>query len=89
MAKRKKSRDHQESKGQRPNVSRWCRKAAKRDVTSLERLLRQQEVWLEGKNVVLTVPNPNTNETKKPFIRKPAVEVWGRPRKFSFSSAEK
>ena len=29
-----------------------------------------------GKNVVLTIPNPNTNETNKRFIKVPAKEVW-------------
>jgi len=29
------------------------------------------------KNVMLTIPNPNTNETNKRFIRVPAREVWG------------
>ena len=35
-----------------------------------------------GKNVVLTIPNPNTNETNKRFIKVPAKEVW----KFGFNS---
>ena len=26
---------------------------------------------------MLTVPNPNTNETNKPFIRVNAKDVWG------------
>ena len=30
----------------------------------------------KGKNVVLTIPNPNTNETNKRFIKVPAKEVW-------------
>ena len=29
-----------------------------------------------GKNVYLTIPNPNTNETNKKFLRVKASEVW-------------
>lgn len=36
------------------------------------------KAWLSGKNVVLTIPNPNTNETNKKFIRVNANEVWRR-----------
>ena len=33
---------------------------------------------MKGKNVMLTVPNPNKNETNKRMIRVPATEVWRR-----------
>lgn len=32
--------------------------------------------YMKGKRVMLTIPNPNTNETNKRFIRVPANEVW-------------
>ena len=32
--------------------------------------------YMAGKKVMLTIPNPNTNETNKRFIRVPANEVW-------------
>ena len=32
--------------------------------------------FLAGKNVMLTIPNPNKNETNKKFIRVNAKEVW-------------
>ena len=87
---KKKSRASQTSQGQRPNVNSWSKKAMKRSMSPLEHMRNQQDAWLQGKNVMLTVPNPNTNETKKPFIRKPAIEVWGRPRRgFTFASGEK
>ena len=38
------------------------------------------DAFLDGKNVVLTIPNPNPNEKGKPFIRKNAKEVWNRDR---------
>lgn len=34
------------------------------------------QAFLSGKNVMLTVPNPNKNETNKKFIRVNAKEVW-------------
>ena len=48
---------------------------------SFRRLMNQRDAWKQGRNVVLTVPNPNDKETNKPFIRKSAREVWGDPRK--------
>lgn len=79
MAKGKKgSGKNYQSKGERPNVSRWAKKAARREymANSLARTLNQIDAWVQGKNVMLTIPNPNTNETNKRFIRVPAKEVW-------------
>ena len=39
--------------------------------------MNKRAAWAKGKNVMLTIPNPNTNETNKPFIRVPAHEQWG------------
>ena len=33
---------------------------------------------MKGKNVVLVIPNPNTNEKNKPFVRINAEDVWSR-----------
>ena len=35
-----------------------------------------KELLKQGKNVMLTIANPNKNETNKPFIRVPAHTVW-------------
>ena len=72
------ARTNYTSKGERRNVSKWVRKAIKRERTGLQRLNAQMEAFLEGKNVVLTIPNPN--EKGKPFIRKNAKEVWSKDR---------
>ena len=40
------------------------------------RIRNQLKAFLAGKNVVLTIPNPNKTETNKPFIRVPASTVW-------------
>ena len=34
-----------------------------------QRLLNQMAALEKGKDVVFTIPNPNKNETNKPFIR--------------------
>ena len=52
----------------------------KRERTGFQRANAQLDAFWEGKNVVLTIPNPNPNEKGKPFIRKNAKEVWSRDR---------
>ena len=73
---KKKSRASQTSKGLGSNVGSWARKAVKRDVSDLVKLSRKQAAFNKGKNVMVTIPNPNKGETNKPFIRVNAKEVW-------------
>ena len=44
----------------------------------MKRLLNQQDAWLKGKKVVLTIRNPN-GDTSKPFIKVDSHLVWGLP----------
>lgn len=70
------------SKGERPNLARKTKNAMRRDYLEncqLERLNNQIKAWKRMKNVMLTVPNPNKNETNKRFIRVSAREFWGNP----------
>jgi len=70
------------SKGERPNLSRKTKNAMRRDYLEncqLERSNNQIKAWKKMKNVMLTVPNPNKNETNKRFIRVSAREFWGNP----------
>jgi hypothetical protein len=80
MAKGKKSSGKTyNSKGERNNTSRWLVKACRRDYMEnrpLERANNQRNAFLKGKRVMLTIENPNKNETNKRFIRVPANEVW-------------
>lgn len=80
MAKGKKSSGkHYTSKGEHSNTSRWLKKACRRDYIEnrpLERTCNQMNAFLKGKRVILTIENPNKNETNKRFIRVPASEVW-------------
>ena len=64
--------------GKRPNISKWAKKAQRKNRTKLERVNAQFCAFMKGKNVVLLVPNPNTNEKNKPFVRINAEDVWSR-----------
>ena len=68
------------SKGQRRNVSRSIQKMCRREYLENGNALQNKyEAWRAGKNVMLTMPNPNKNETNKRFIRVKANLVWGNP----------
>lgn len=45
-----------------------------------QRLLNQRRAWAKGKNVVLTIENPNKNESDKPYLRVNARDIWGSPK---------
>ena len=83
---RGKSRDSYTSKGERPNVSRRWLKLTRKD--NDDRTYNQWDAFIKGKNVVLTIKNPNKNETNKPFIRVPAKEQWRILKAFTMTSSE-
>ena len=64
--------------GKRLNVSRWAKKAQRKNRTKLERVNAQFSAFMKNKNVVLVVPNINKHETNKPFVRINAKDVWSR-----------
>jgi len=81
MAGKKSSGKHYTSKGERPNVTRSVLNALRREyIQSDMRRNNQAIAWRKGKNVVLTVPNPDKKNTKERMIRVPAIDVWGFPR---------
>jgi len=45
------------------------------------RIMNQMQAFIKGKNVVLTIPNPNTQETNKPYIKVNARDYWRGGRK--------
>ena len=45
-------------------------------VTSAQRYINKFAAHRAGKDVKVTIANPNKEETNKPFIRVPAKEVW-------------
>jgi hypothetical protein len=65
------------SAGINSNVSKAVSKAMRREyLESGDRVLNQLDAFRKGRNVMLTIPNPNPNETNKRFIRVPASQVW-------------
>ena len=82
MAKRKKQRAHQVSKGERSNVNKKVCNAMRGDTSMLQRTINQRAAWVQGKNVMVTIPNPNEQETNKRFIRVNAKDAWGSPKKY-------
>ena len=76
---KKSKRDKQTSKGERRSVSKQITKSIRKDfVESGQQIVHQADAFRRGKNVMLTIPNPNKNQTDKRFIRVPATEVWKR-----------
>tara|TARA_Y100000816_G_C25761443_1_gene399995 strand:+ start:261 stop:524 length:264 start_codon:yes stop_codon:yes gene_type:complete len=81
-------RESYTSKGERPTVSRRWKKLMRKDVMQTDRTYNQWDAFIKGKNVVLTIKNPNKNETNKPFIRVPAKEQWRILKAFTMTSSE-
>ena len=69
---KKKSRASQTSKGERRNVVAGLGD----DRSEMQKVNDKINAWKKGKNVILTVPNPNKNETNKRFIRVDAKTIW-------------
>ena len=46
---------------------------------TMARLMNQQEAWLKGKRVMLTIENPDKTATNERLIRVEAKTVWGLP----------
>lgn len=76
---KKKTRAHQVSKGERKPIDPRWRKEYRREYNgSITQMQNKVDAWLKGKNVMLTIENPNKNETNKKFIRVNANKVWKR-----------
>ena len=74
---KKRQRAHQVSKGERkPQNPRWSKEARREWVGSTAQMIAKVEAFKKGRNVVLTIANPNKSETNKPFIRVNAKDVW-------------
>ena len=77
MAKRRNTRDRYVSKGERRSSIKTSTKSA------AARVVNQQAAHLAGKRVMVTIPNPNKNETNKRFIRLPSTSVWKDPKEMA------
>ena len=75
---KKKSRETETSRGERNNVNKDLIKSLRRDYmqNDLARMKNQIAAFKKGKNVMVTIPNSNTNETNKRFLRVKAKDVW-------------
>ena len=70
------------SQGIHSNVGRSTKHAMRKDyMSSGQRIVNQRAAWAKGMNVVLTMENPNKNETNKKYIRVNARDVWGSPKR--------
>ena len=76
----KKSRDKYVSKGERRNVAKFSCTTKSDNDNELDRQIRQRKAWKQGRNVVLTIENPNKTETNKRFIKVKAKDLWGEYR---------
>lgn len=65
------------SEGVHSNVAQSTKKLTTQSETS--RLMNQLDAFKKGKNVVLTIDNPNKAETNKPFIKVNAKTFWKNP----------
>lgn len=64
------------SQGVHSNVSSRTRREMRQEyMASGERLLNQQRAAAQGKRVVMTIANPNPEQTNKPFIRVPVTHA--------------
>ena len=64
-----KTRKAYTSKGKHGSVSKELIKAMRKERTELDKILAQLKHWSRGKKTMVTIPNPNKNETNKRFIR--------------------
>ena len=68
-------------------VSRSIVNAQRRDyMASSDRLMNQLRAHKSGRRVMLTLENPNKNETNKKFIRVPANTVWRDPKQGGYGA---
>jgi|TARA_B100001093_G_C26296785_1_gene787657 hypothetical protein len=69
---KKRSRATQTSKGERRSVANGLGD----DRSELKKMIDKMDAFRKGKNVMLTIPNPNKQATREPFIRVSAKEKW-------------
>lgn len=82
---KKKSRDSQTSKGERPNVSRKVTKL--KNDSYMDKELRRSEAYFKGQPTgYVTIPNPNKNETNKRFIKVKWVDYYHKGQDYKKAS---
>lgn len=78
MAKGKKSSGKKYvSKGEHSSVSKSTTRAIRKQyLDSGDRVINQLKAFRAGKRVMVTIENPNKNETNRRHIRVPASTIW-------------
>lgn len=74
---KKKTRSKYTSKGAHSAVSRSIINACRKDRRAIDRVINQLEAWSKGRRTMITIENPNKNETNKRFIRVEGNIVFG------------
>jgi hypothetical protein len=70
------------SAGIHSNVSSSLRRELRADyMSSPQRVINQRKAFDAGKRVMVTIANPNQEETNRPFIRVPATQAGWKFRK--------
>jgi len=65
------------SQGLYPTITASARKEGRREyLASAKRAQNQLDAHIAGKRVMLTIANPDKNNTKERFIRVPSTDVW-------------
>lgn len=66
------------SQGKHSNVASATRRAIRAERSPGEILMNKQKAWLKGKRVMVTIENPNKEETNKRFIRVTGDVFFGK-----------
>jgi hypothetical protein len=77
MPKKKTQRSKTTSKGLNPTYSNEHLRLFRRDRSFIDTYTNKINAWVKGKNVMITIENPNPNETNKKFIRVPLSQLIG------------
>ena len=74
---KKRTRAHNTSKGERPNVKSSTLQAVARSVTTAVRAIQKLDAWKAGKNPWISIPGSKPND---PHVRYKANDLYGDPR---------
>lgn len=87
---KKKGRASYTSKGGAASVSSETKKAMRRDRSFIEVMEAKLNSWTRNKRALMTIENPNKNETNKRFIKVPINDsrALGEYRKYLTSQKQ-
>lgn len=71
------------SKGERPNVSSDTRKIVRSKTSDLDIMLNKLNLWKLGKNVTVTIDNPDQTQTNRRKIKVSGDVFFGKGRQAS------